>query len=247
MENRRAIASEDFAFRLDVACLLMPYGLAVYIYCFVHSICRDSFWFTIVSAVAIAGLSGMAVVLLRIGDQRVDAHLHRFYPVYARIALGLVGFSMILGIAACNNPLYLPWTYTFPVLIIALVGFREARWWMAAHVVLLFPLVFGLWSGERLILDSFAGLTALVAYCAMVVVSAIIGPARRRSLETTVGQKRQRAQSLEEFDAARALAESNNQAKSEFLANVSHELRTPLNHIIGFTELVADGKFGGVN
>jgi signal transduction histidine kinase len=38
-----------------------------------------------------------------------------------------------------------------------------------------------------------------------------------------------------------------NKAKSEFLANMSHELRTPLNHIIGFTELVVDKKFGELN
>ena len=36
-------------------------------------------------------------------------------------------------------------------------------------------------------------------------------------------------------------------AKNEFLANMSHELRTPLNHMIGFTELVVDQKFGELN
>ena len=45
------------------------------------------------------------------------------------------------------------------------------------------------------------------------------------------------------FDKAR----ESDRMKSEFLANMSHELRTPLNHIIGFTELVADKKFGDLN
>lgn len=35
-----------------------------------------------------------------------------------------------------------------------------------------------------------------------------------------------------------------NRLKSQFLANMSHELRTPLNGIIGFSQLLADGKVG---
>ncbi len=44
------------------------------------------------------------------------------------------------------------------------------------------------------------------------------------------------------LDAARSATA----AKSRFLASVSHELRTPLNGIIGFSELLFDGKIGEV-
>jgi signal transduction histidine kinase len=42
-------------------------------------------------------------------------------------------------------------------------------------------------------------------------------------------------------------ARESDRMKSEFLANMSHEFRTPLNHIIGFTEIVVDKKFGDLN
>jgi signal transduction histidine kinase len=49
-----------------------------------------------------------------------------------------------------------------------------------------------------------------------------------------------------ELEERNRLIEKASRMKSEFLANMSHELRTPLNGIIGFTELMHDGKVGPV-
>ena len=46
------------------------------------------------------------------------------------------------------------------------------------------------------------------------------------------------------LESRNTAVEEANQAKSRFLAGMSHELRTPLNGIIGFAELMYDGKVG---
>jgi signal transduction histidine kinase len=57
----------------------------------------------------------------------------------------------------------------------------------------------------------------------------------------------QNARLFRELDAKSRQLEAASHHKSAFLANMSHELRTPLNAIIGFSEVLAERMFGGVN
>jgi signal transduction histidine kinase len=77
-----------------------------------------------------------------------------------------------------------------------------------------------------------------------------LGPAVKRSLEEVELRRQKRAaeqglrqKNVELEDQCRRVQEAS-RMKSTFLSNMSHELRTPLTAIIGFTELLVDGKVG---
>jgi signal transduction histidine kinase len=72
----------------------------------------------------------------------------------------------------------------------------------------------------------------------------------RQALEVGVAEppsalERAQAEILE-LKSAKRQAEKASSAKSDFLAKISHEIRTPLNAIIGFSEIMAQEKFGPV-
>jgi PAS domain S-box-containing protein len=73
------------------------------------------------------------------------------------------------------------------------------------------------------------------------VTAAVRDVTERKALE-----ERLRRQNEELEEQYRRVQEAN-RLKSEFLANMSHELRTPLNAVIGFAELMHDGRVGAVS
>ncbi|MBV8828453.1 MAG: GAF domain-containing sensor histidine kinase [Acidobacteriaceae bacterium] len=66
----------------------------------------------------------------------------------------------------------------------------------------------------------------------------------RRTTRKLSEAERMLRRMIVELEEQRSHAERASKLKSEFLANMSHELRTPLNGIIGFSELLSDGKAG---
>jgi len=62
---------------------------------------------------------------------------------------------------------------------------------------------------------------------------------KRRLAEVETELREELANKKAELDAARAVAELANRAKTAFLANMSHEIRTPLSAVMGYANLIA--------
>ena len=74
----------------------------------------------------------------------------------------------------------------------------------------------------------------------MLLTSAVRDITERKELEASVRRQNQ------ELEAQNRRVQKASRMKSEFLANMSHELRTPLNSVIGFAELMHDGRLGPI-
>ncbi len=79
-----------------------------------------------------------------------------------------------------------------------------------------------------------------------------LGPAVKRALEEAEPRRQKRAadqalrqKNVELEDQLHRVQEAS-RMKTAFLSNMSHELRTPLTAIIGFTQLLLDGKVGNL-
>ena len=95
---------------------------------------------------------------------------------------------------------------------------------------------------ENLIRDSRGVVTGVIRSLMDVTERNVATMAARKVEQYAMELRNKNEQLGRALDAARSATE----AKSRFLASVSHELRTPLNGIIGFSEMMHDGRLGPV-
>jgi signal transduction histidine kinase/CheY-like chemotaxis protein len=69
-----------------------------------------------------------------------------------------------------------------------------------------------------------------------------LGAAQTRQVAVLFSDSTERKANEAALVAARTSADAASRAKSDFLLNMSHELRSPLSSILGFTQLIANGK-----
>jgi PAS domain S-box-containing protein len=96
---------------------------------------------------------------------------------------------------------------------------------------------------ENLIRNDFGEITGVCRSMMDVTERNLAAMAARKVEQYALELRNRNEQLARALDAARSATV----AKSRFLAGVSHELRTPLNGIIGFSELMQDGKLGPVS
>jgi PAS domain S-box-containing protein len=96
---------------------------------------------------------------------------------------------------------------------------------------------------ESLMHDENGGITGVCRSVQDVTERNLAAMAARKVSQFAMELALKNEQLAQALDAARSATE----AKSRFLAGVSHELRTPLNGIIGFSEILYDGRVGPIS
>jgi len=175
------------------------------------------------------------------------------WSVYSGVVCTGVLFSFLFYTGGVDHSGHL-WFYTFPLFSFFLLGAKKGT--ITTFLLLGFLLfTLSINDDQSISIYTVRFKIRFVASMIVLVVYAYFFESTRKVAQEMLAVKNTELEQkiVEGKIGAKALkqamktAETANLTKSEFLANMSHELRTPLNHIIGFTELVVDKKFGELN